>query len=385
MANPNETSIVNISKEEEITVEKAEDIRAKLRQEPDVQALARQIDVKNQVELLEFGKEPALEISKFSDRILSMMRTNSVTDSGAMLTQLGKIMDRFDKNDFEEQKGLLSKLFKRGNSMIEKIFKKYQTLGGEIEKINIEISKYKDEMTKSTVTLDEMYESNLHYYVELEKYVVAGQMKIEELQQLIPEYEAKAASGNQMAQMELDTLRNGIQALEERVYDLDMARMVAIQTAPQIRLLQRGNTKLIGKINSAFIITIPIFKNGIIQAVTAKRQKLVADSMSELDRRTNEMLKRNAENISSQSVEIARMSGRPSIDIETIEQSWNTIVKGMQETKQIEDENKRLREEGAKRILELQDNMKKAAINGYKEAAPQISWRRLQIYKKSPP
>lgn len=86
--------------------------------------------------------------------------------------------------------------------------------------------------------------------------------------------------------------------------------------------------------------------------------------MSELDRRTNEMLKRNAENISSQSVEIARMSGRPSIDIETIEQSWNTIVKGMQETKQIEDENKRLREEGAKRILELQDNMKKAALNG---------------------
>ncbi|MPQ26364.1 toxic anion resistance protein [Bacillus paralicheniformis] len=364
MANSNETSIVNISKEEEITIEKAEDIRAKLRREPDVQALTRQIDVKNQVELLEFGKEPALEISKFSDRILSMMRTNSVTDSGAMLTQLGKIMDRFDKNDFEEQKGLLSKLFKRGNSMIEKIFKKYQTLGGEIEKINVEISKYKDEMTKSTVTLDEMYESNLNYYVELEKYVVAGQMKIEELQQLIPEYETKAASGNQMAQMELDTLRNGIQALEERVYDLDMARMVAIQTAPQIRLLQRGNTKLIGKINSAFIITIPIFKNGIIQAVTAKRQKLVADSMSELDRRTNEMLKRNAENISSQSVEIARMSGRPSIDIETIEQSWNTIVKGMQETKQIEDENKRLREEGAKRILELQDNMKKAALNG---------------------
>ena len=194
--------------------------------------------------------------------------------------------------------------------MIEKIFSKYQTLGAEIEKINVEISKYKDEMTKSTVTLEEMYEHNIQYYMELEKYVVAGQMKIEELKQLVPSYEEKAASGNQLAQMELDTLRNGIQALEERVYDLDMARMVALQTAPQIRLLQRGNTKLIGKINSAFIITIPIFKNGIIQAVTAKRQKLVADSMSELDRRTNEMLKRNAENISSQSVEIAKLSGR---------------------------------------------------------------------------
>lgn len=292
-----------------------------------------------------------------------MMRSTSVTDSGTMLTQLGKIMDRFDKNDFDEPKGgLLSKIFKRGGSMIEKIFSKYQTLGAEIEKINVEISKYKDEMTKSTVTLEEMYEHNIQYYMELEKYVVAGQMKIEELKQLVPSYEEKAASGNQLAQMELDTLRNGIQALEERVYDLDMARMVALQTAPQIRLLQRGNTKLIGKINSAFIITIPIFKNGIIQAVTAKRQKLVADSMSELDRRTNEMLKRNAENISSQSVEIAKLSGRPSIDIETIESSFNTIVQGMKETKQIEEENKRLREDGTKRMLELQDNIKRAAL-----------------------
>ncbi|MFQ6402612.1 toxic anion resistance protein [Bacillus velezensis] len=351
-----------LDKNEEISEQKADDIRLQLRQDPEVQRISQQIDVKNQMELLEYGKEPAVEISKFSDRILNMMKTTSVTDSGTMLTQLGKIMDRFDKNDFDEPKGFLAKMFKRGNSMIEKIFQKYRTLGGEIEKIHVEISKYKDEMAKTNHTLEEMYENNINYYMELEKYVVAGQMKLEEMQALIPSYEEKVAGGNQLAQMQLDTLRDGLQALEERVYDLDMARMVALQTAPQIRLLQRGNTKLIGKINSAFVITIPIFKNGIIQAVTVKRQKLVADSMSELDRRTNEMLKRNAENISSQSVEIARMAGRPSIDIETIETSWNTIVSGMQETKQIEEENRRLREDGAKRIQQLQDNIKNAVL-----------------------
>ena len=105
--------------------------------------------------------------------------------------------------------------------------------------------------------------------------------------------------GDQLASMQLDTLKNAIELLEQRIYDLEMAKMVSLQTAPQIRLLQRGNTKLIGKINSAFVTTIPIFKNGIIQAVAAKRQKLVAESMSELDRRTNEMLLRNAQNISS--------------------------------------------------------------------------------------
>ncbi len=174
----------------------------------------------------------------------------------------------------------------------------------------------------------------------------------------MPALEQKVADGDQMAQMQLETLKNGIQTLEERIYDLEMARMVSLQTAPQIRLLQRGNTKLIGKINSAFVITIPIFKNGIIQAVTAKRQKLVADSMSELDRRTNEMLKRNAQNIANQSTEIAKLSGRPSIKIETIEESWNTILKGMEETKAIEEENKQLRVEGTKRILQLQENIK---------------------------
>lgn len=361
MSNMNDTALPAIDQKEEITVDKADDIRAQLRNEPEVQKISSNIDEKNQVALLEFGKEPAVGISKFSDRILSMMHSSSAADSGTMLIQLGKIMDRFDKKDFDEPKGgVLSKLFKRKDSFIEKIFGKYQTLGGEIEKVNVEINKYKDEMTNSTITLDEMYENNINYYMELEKYVVAGQMKIEELNELVPQYEQKAANGNQMVQMELDTLKNGIQALEERVYDLDMARMVALQTAPQIRLLQRGNTKLIGKINSAFIITIPIFKNGIIQAVTAKRQKLVADSMNELDRRTNEMLKRNAQSIADQSTEIARLSGRPSVDIETIEDSWNTIVTGMEETKAIEEENKRLREDGTKRIMELQKNMKSA-------------------------
>ncbi|WP_155894737.1 MULTISPECIES: toxic anion resistance protein [Bacillaceae] len=343
---------------EVLTENKAEDMRLQLRNEPEVMDLARSIDIRNQTGLLEFGKEPAVEISQFSDRILASMRSTSVTDSGTLLKQLGKTMDQFDKNDFAEPKGFLGKLFNRGEKMIEKIFGKYQTLGRDIEKIHIEISKYKDEMIRSTNNMDEMYQQNYQYYMALEKYVVAGQIKVEELKSHLPSLEKRSAAGDQLAQMELDTLNNAVQSLEERVYDLEMARMVALQTAPQIRLLQRGNTKLIGKINSAFITTIPIFKNGIIQAVAAKRQKLVADSMSELDKRTNEMLLRNSQNIANQSTEIARLAGGPSIKIETIEESWNTIVKGLDETRAIEEENKKAREDGMKRIAQLQDTMK---------------------------
>ena len=124
-------------------------------------------------------------------------------------------------------------------------------------------------------------------------------------------------------------------------------------------MIQRGNNKLIGKINTAFITTIPIFKNGIIQAVNAKRQKLVADSMAELDRRTNELLKKNAQNIATQSVEVARLSGSSSIKMETLEETWNIISRGMQETQQIEEQNKREREESRKRMATLTENIKK--------------------------
>ncbi|MGG1674703.1 toxic anion resistance protein [Neobacillus sp. NRS-1170] len=344
-----------------LTETKVSDIKLALRKEPEIQNLARTIDERDQIQVLEFGKEPAVQVSRFSDQILANMRTTKVEDSGELLKQLGRIMDRFDPKDFQKSSpGFFGKLFKKGEKMIEKIFGKYQTMGSEIDKVYIEISKYRQEMVESTTMLEQMYEQNYQFYLTLEKYVVAGEIKVEDLKNhQLPQLEARAAAGDQLASMQLDSLRNAIELLEQRIYDLEMAKMVALQTAPQIRLLQRGNTKLIGKINSAFVTTIPIFKNGLIQAVAAKRQKLVADSMSELDRRTNEMLLKNAQNISQQSTDIARLAGGPSIKIETIEESWNIIIKGMQETKAIEEENKRMRLEGTKRLEQLQDNFKK--------------------------
>ncbi|MBA4537782.1 toxic anion resistance protein [Bacillus aquiflavi] len=359
-----EASLVTTNPDDKLTESKVSEIKLALRNEPEVQNLARSIDERDQIQVLEFGKEPAVQISRFSDQILSNMRTTKVEDSGELLKQLGKIMDKFDKKDFEQTSGgLFGKLFKRGEKLVEKLFGKYQTMGQEIDKIYVEISKYQNEMVESTNMLEDMYEQNYQYYLTLEKYVVAGEMKSEELKKnQLPLLESRAANGDQLASMQLDSLKNIIELLDQRVYDLEMAKIVSLQTAPQIRMLQRGNTKLIGKINSAFVTTIPIFKNGLIQAVAAKRQKLVADSMSELDRRTNEMLVRNAQNIAQQSADIARLAGSPSIKIETIEETWNIIMKGMEETKSIEEENKRLREEGTKRLEQLQNNFKNAKI-----------------------
>ena len=340
--------------EQEKLMEDPSDQKAKLKRNPQVLQLVAKIDHKNQVELLEFGREPANEISAFTGKILSTIKSSSMEESSELLKQLGKIMDKFDKKDFVEKKSIFGKMFKKGEKIIEKLFNKYQTMGGEIDKVFVEITKYENEMKKSTTTLEELYDKNFNYFMELEKYIVAGELKVNQLRQNLPRVQQNAESGDQVALMELNTLQNAIELLDQRIYDLEMAKQVSYQSAPQIRMLQRGNTKLIGKINSAFVTTIPIFKTGLINAIAAKRQNLVAQSMSELDRRTNEMLLRNANDISKQSIDIARMSGQPSIKIETMEQTWDIIMNGMNETKAIEEENRKMREEGRLRLEALQ-------------------------------
>ncbi|WP_188613811.1 toxic anion resistance protein [Lysinibacillus alkalisoli] len=328
-----------------------------LREDPAVQTLANKIDVKNQIAMLELGRETATGISQFSDRMLSKMRASKVEESSVLLNNLNQVMDKFDPEDFKDEAksgGFIKRLFNKGKEQIERFLSKYDTMNREVDNIQQEIMKYEIEMKQNTIELETMYDENLKYFQDLSKYIVAIELKIEEVRQLIPQYEQRAAQGDQEAGMQYETLRNSLQLLEQRRYDLEMAQQVSFQSAPQIRMMQQGNNHLIAKMNSAFVTTIPIFKQGLIHAVMVKRQRLVADSMSELDRRTNEMLIKNAENISNSSVRIAEMAGSSSIKIETIEQTWQTIMQGIEETKRIQVETAREREEGRKRIEQLQ-------------------------------
>ena len=327
-----------------------------LKLQPEVQTLAEKIDVKNQIAVLEFGKDTANGISTFSDRMLATIKQSNLEKSTALLNNLNKIMDRFDPKDFqeEEKKGFIKKLFSKSKEQLDRILSKYDTMNKEVDAVYNEIQKYELEMKNNTVQLEQMYDENLNYFHSLSEHIAAIDVKVAELQKQLPELTSKADAGDQEAMMEIETITRGIELLQQRGYDLEMAQQVSFQSAPQIRLMQQGNNHLIGKINSAFVTTIPIFKQGLIHAVTMQRQKLVSDSMAELDKRTNEMLVRNAENVRQNSVNIARQAGSPSIKIETIETTWQTIMAGIEETKQIQAETVRNREEGRKRIEQLQ-------------------------------
>ena len=185
-------------------------------------------------------------------------------------------------------------------------------------------------------------------------------MKLEEVTKtLIPACEQRMNSGNQMARMELENLRTVKELLERKIDDLEKARMVAVIAAPQIKTMQRGNNDLVAKINSAFVTTIPIFKMGIINAVSAKRQKVHSDSLNAFEDRTNQMLKDVTSDIMNQSIEIAQRSGSSSIKMETIENMWDTIVKGIDEYKKVKDEQSLQRIEDKKRLETLREDPKR--------------------------
>lgn len=345
----------------ELTEASTQEIRLQLREDAEVLKLVDSIDVKDQIAIMNFGEKTAQEISSFSDRILSSMKMSSTEDTSRLMKELTKLMDKFDKKELEDPKTFIGKMLRGGEKFINKILEKYQTLGGEIDKIHQELRKFEQELVSASRTFDQMYEENFNYYVVLQKHIVAADLVLEQIQgSELKKLEEQAMSGNQMASMQLDALRQNIDTLEQRKYDLEMAAAVSFSSAPQIKLVQRTSSKLIGQIKSAFITTLPIFKQGIITAVQNKRNKLIADSMDALRDKTREMYKKNASNTVQQSIDVARMSGQTVVSLDDVEQVMSTMIDGMRQTKAIEDELRQSREQGSVKIMELMDNYKQA-------------------------
>lgn len=358
-----EKEILVIS-EEDIQVKKQE-IEKEVAVSPELKQLVSKIDLKDAQSIMLYGNGPAEEISKFADGILRSMKASSIEGSSMMIKNLTSIMNKFEKKDFEDEKpGFFERIFKKTTNNIDKMMGKYKTMGGEIDQIYVELQNYKLDINDANLMLEEMYNKNAQYYKELQKYVSAGNVYVERIEKVeLPELRAKAeASQDEMEMLKVQKVEEGLELLKNKIYDLELAKMVSLQTAPQIRIIQQSNYKLIGKIHSAFIITIPVFKNGILQAIALKRQSLISSSLSELDKTTNELLLKNAETIKNQSIDIARLATGTSIKLDTLEKTWQTIMEGIDETRAIEEENKRVRDESIAKINELTEKSKEKGI-----------------------
>ncbi|MBE5786004.1 MAG: toxic anion resistance protein [Clostridiales bacterium] len=327
---------------------------------PEVDALASTIEIDNLDTIVTFGAKAAEEISKASDVVLNSMNMTQLDGSNEMLGILAKIMDKFDIDEIKENPSLFGKLFGGLRKQLEKILSKYHTMGEEVDKIYVQLKQYESEIKQSNKKLQTIFDANVHYYHELVKYILAGEQGCREIEAYMAQRQADMdATGDRSIQFELQSLQQALMMLEQRTQDLRIAENVAMQSIPMIKTMQFSNMNLVRKINSAFIITLPVFKQALAQAIMLKRQRIQAEAMSALDEKTNEMLLKNAQNTAAQAVMTTRLASGNSIKIETLESSWQTIMKGIEETRQIQETAKRQRNEDQVRLERIKEEFNK--------------------------
>ena len=337
-----------------------EQMNAELVNSEEVDRIVSTIEVNNLETIVTFGADAAEEISKASDVVLNGMDMSQLNETSEMLTILAKIMDKFDIDEIRDNPGFLDKLFGNLKKQLEKILSKYHTMGEEIDKIYVQLKGYESEIKQSNRKLNQMFEANVNYYHELVKYILAGEQACREIEAYIAQRQQDLEqSGDQSIQFELTSLNQALMMMEQRTQDLRIAENVAMQSIPMIKTMEFSNYNLVRKINSAFIVTLPIFKQALAQAILLKRQKIQAESMAALDKKTNEMLIKNAQNSVETSKMTARLASGSSIQIETLENTWRTITSGIEETKRIQEDAKKKREEDKVRLEAIKEDFRR--------------------------
>lgn len=327
----------------------------------EVDTIVSTIELDNLESIVSFGHEAAEEISKASDVILNSVNMSQLDDSSAMLNSLAKIMSKFDVDEIKEEPGILGKIFGNLRKQLDRIVEKYQTMGGEVDKIYVQLKKYEEEIKQSNRKLNQMFEANVQYYHELVKYILAGEQGCRELEDYIIKRQSDMElTGDNSIQFEIQSLQQALAMLEQRTQDLRTAENVAMQSIPMIKTMEFSNMNLVRKINSAFIITLPVFKQALAQAIMLKRQRVQAEAMSALDEKTNELLIKNARNTAEQSRLTAALASGSSIKVDTLETTWRTIMNGIEETKQIQEiaRQKRVEDQARLEMIKTEFNQK---------------------------
>lgn len=339
-------------------IDTANELKQELASGEEIDKLVSTINANDPNSIITFGNQVAEEISKASDQVLNSMNMTQLDDSSELLNALKNIMDQFDVKELTEEKkaGFFANLRKQ----LDKILAKYHTMGEEVDKIYVQLKQYESEISQSNVKLETMYNANIEYYKELLKYIMAGEQACKELDQYIEDFKAKVQNNpdSGTAAMDLQTLEQTRSIMEQRVMDLKIAENVAMQTVPMLKAMEFSNINLIRKINSAFIITMPVFKQALAQAVMLKRQRIQANAMKALDDKTNELLLKNAQNTVDQTKLTTQLAMGSSIKVETLEKTWETIVNGIDETRKLQEEARTKRAEDSKRLEKLKEDYK---------------------------
>lgn len=326
-----------------------------------VDDFARQIDIRNSAAILQYGAGTQKKMADFSEDALEKVRTKDLGEVGDLLENVVTELKNFDAE--EERKGIMG-FFKKGANKLEAMKNKYSKAEANVNKIVETLEKHQIQLMKDAAIMDKMYALNLNYFKELSMYILAGKKKLEEIRSTeLPQLMAKAqASGlpeDAQAAKDLDSL---CERFEKKIHDLELTRMIAVQTAPQIRLVQGNDTLMAEKIQSTIVNTISLWKSQMVIALGVAHSTEAAKAQREVTDMTNALLQKNAQTLKMATIEAAKESERGIVDIETLQKTNESLISTFDEVMNIQREGREKRRAAEAEMYRLEGELKQKLL-----------------------
>ena len=322
-----------------------------------VEDFSQKIDLHNSQAILQYGAGTQKKMADFSENALKNVRTKDMGEVGDMLSGLVVELKSFEIT--EEDKGILG-LFKKSANKVTGLKAKYDKTDTNVNNVCQALEKHQVTLMKDIALLDKMYDANLSYFKELSMYIIAGKQKLEEVRNgELAEAKAKAQASNlpEDAQAAKD-IEAMCDRFEKKLHDLELTRMISIQTAPQIRLVQNNDTMMAEKIQSTLVNTIPLWKSQMVLALGIEHSNQAAKAQREVTDVTNELLKKNADLLKTASVETAKESERGIVDMETLQHTNETLISTFDEVMKIQEDGRAKRQAAEQEMQRLETELK---------------------------
>jgi len=327
-----------------------------------VKNFSEQIDITNTNLVLQYGAAAQKHISDFSSSTLNNIRTKDMGDLGGMLTELTVELRGFNFEE-DEKRGLLG-LFRRAQNHLAVLKAQYDSAEVNINKIVTSLEKHQITLLKDIALLDKMYELNLGYFKELTMYILAGKQKLQNVQdQDLKALQDKAKQSElpEDAQAAND-LANMMNRFEKRLHDLELTRVISIQMAPQIRMIQNNDALMLEKLQTSIVSTIPLWKSQMVLAISMEHSKQAMQAQRNVNDVTNELLKKNAAALKTGTVEIAKESERSIVDLETLKVTNQNLIETLDEVRQIQVEGSKRRNEASIELGKIEGELKQKLL-----------------------
>ena len=344
-----------------VTVEETNEFTPEEKQK--IKEIKLSIDVTDANKLMLFGNSAQRNVATFSNSVLENVKTKDSGHVGELLNQLANKVEEYDESGvpkFLKRIPIFGPLINKANNMVDN----YSSLSTQIDKITAELEKAKLDMFKDINLFETMYQKNYEYFKELCMYIEAGEQTLMEVQTVtLPQLKAEAStSTNAMSTQIVADFEASINRFEKKIHDLKITKTIAIQTAPQIRLIQNNDKALIDKIQSTVYNTIPLWKNQMVIALGVSNQAKVIKMQQAISNTTNDLLKKNAEMLKINSIETAKENERGIVDIETVQKVNEDLIETIHQTLEIQKNGRAKRQEAEQKLMMIENQLKKTLI-----------------------